>query len=135
MVVPDWRRFGGRRPKPLLCLGWKRSTLLPAFLPRTAHRDRQRALALLRSLLATAILGCIAIFAYSRRHPITWKSRLLAYIYVPEPRPPLYEEWREAEWYLPQHSALDPFANGKKYLWVSSHVYCESLQVNRSRRI
>lgn len=41
------------------------------------------------------------------------------------PKPPLFEKWHWAELALPQHHVVDPFANGKKYLWVRDHVHGE----------
>lgn len=43
------------------------------------------------------------------------------------PKPPLFERWHQAELALPQHHVVDPFANGKKYLWVGNHVHGESI--------
>lgn len=42
------------------------------------------------------------------------------------PKPPLFERYHQAELALPQHHVADPFANGKKYLWVENHVHGES---------
>lgn len=44
------------------------------------------------------------------------------------PKPPLFEKWHWAELALPQHHVVDPFANGKKYLWVRDHVHGEPFQ-------
>lgn len=41
------------------------------------------------------------------------------------PKPPLFERYHEAEMALPQHHVNDPFAGGKKYLWVENHVHGE----------
>jgi hypothetical protein len=41
------------------------------------------------------------------------------------PKPPLFERYHEAELALPQHYVADPFADGKKYLWVENHVHGE----------
>ena len=38
-------------------------------------------------------------------------------------KPPLFSEYHQAEMALPQHHVKDPFANGKKYLWVENHVH------------
>ena len=40
-------------------------------------------------------------------------------------KPPLFERYHLAEMALPQHHVKDPFAGGKKYLWVENHVHCE----------
>lgn len=42
-----------------------------------------------------------------------------------EDKPPLFERYHDAELALPQHHVDDPFANGKKYLWVENHVHGE----------
>ncbi|EKM56441.1 uncharacterized protein PHACADRAFT_253563 [Phanerochaete carnosa HHB-10118-sp] len=39
------------------------------------------------------------------------------------PNPPLFGKYHRAELALPQHHVADPFANGKKYLWVENHVH------------
>lgn len=101
------------------------STLLPtSHASRSPRRDRKRIKALLCAFFVVAAASA-GLTLYSFIHPRTWRSRLVAYTYVPSPRPPLYEAWSEAEWQLPQHHVQDPFANGQKYLWVPSHVYCE----------
>ena len=41
-------------------------------------------------------------------------------------KPPLFGRYHEAEMALPQHHVKDPFAGGKKYLWVENHVHGES---------
>lgn len=43
------------------------------------------------------------------------------------PKPPLFDRYHEAEMALPQHHVADPFAGGKKYLWVENHVHGEFL--------
>lgn len=37
-------------------------------------------------------------------------------------KPPLFERYHLAELDLPQHKVEDPFAGGKKYMWVENHV-------------
>ena len=38
-------------------------------------------------------------------------------------KPPLFGEYHVAEMAFPQHHVADPFANGRKYLWVENHVH------------
>lgn len=45
--------------------------------------------------------------------------------HTPGVLPPLYPAYHRAELALPQHDESDPFAGGKKYLWVANHVQCE----------
>ncbi|PSR74432.1 hypothetical protein PHLCEN_2v9844 [Hermanssonia centrifuga] len=42
------------------------------------------------------------------------------------PKPPLFERYHVAEMALPQHHVSDPFASGRKFLWVENHVHGES---------
>ena len=42
-----------------------------------------------------------------------------------KPKPPLFGEYHRAELAMPQHHVSDPFAGGKKYLWVENHVHGE----------
>lgn len=88
--------------------------------PRTCHISVR----LLCYLLPAVILG-LSLLVYSLVHSHTWRSRLLAYFYTPQPAPPLYARFRAAEAALPQHHVDDPFANGQKYLYASSNTYCE----------
>ncbi|GJE93721.1 O-fucosyltransferase family protein [Phanerochaete sordida] len=43
--------------------------------------------------------------------------------YAGRPKPPLFGKYHQAELAMPQHHVADPFANGKKYLWVENHVH------------
>ena len=49
-----------------------------------------------------------------------------------KPKPPLFERWHQAELALPQHHVADPFAHGKKYLWVENHVHGELISLVQS---
>lgn len=40
-------------------------------------------------------------------------------------KPPLFGKYHQAELAMPQHHVSDPFAGGKKYLWVENHVHGE----------
>ncbi|KIP04170.1 hypothetical protein PHLGIDRAFT_76434 [Phlebiopsis gigantea 11061_1 CR5-6] len=73
-------------------------------------------------LVTTAALG-LWLLVYICAYPWTWRSRLLASVYTPEPTPPLYARFRAAEAALPQHHVEDPFAGGQRYLFASSHVF------------
>lgn len=44
-------------------------------------------------------------------------------------KPPLFGRFHQAELALPQHHVADPFAGGKKYLWVENHVHGAPLLV------
>ena len=71
---------------------------------------------LLKSLLVLSVL-----LVYIALNPWIWGTELVARLFGPDRLPPLYPEFRAAEWELPQHHVRDPFANGQKYLWISSH--------------
>ena len=43
-------------------------------------------------------------------------------------KPPLFGEYHRAEMTFPQHHVADPFANGRKFLWVENHVSGISLR-------
>lgn len=47
----------------------------------------------------------------------------------PEPEelalPPLYPEYHHAELQLAHHDRRNPFAGGRKYMWVADHTQCE----------
>lgn len=42
-----------------------------------------------------------------------------------EALPPLYPDYHREELALPQHFVDDPFAGGKKYMWVADHTQCK----------
>lgn len=69
------------------------------------------------------LVSVIAIALYSRQHPQFWRRKFVLKIFGPKELPPLYPEWKEAEAALPQHSSREPFAGGRKYLWVASHTW------------
>ena len=52
--------------------------------------------------------------------PWRWHWRLFSTL------PPLYPEYHRAEVALPQHDLNNPFAGGRKYIWVASHAHCKT---------
>ena len=84
--------------------------------PRRRSRAGLGHLLTLRRVLLGAAL--VAALVYSCVVGVKrWKKRQFE-----RNKPPLYERYHHAELALPQHHPGDPFAGGKKYLWVNNHV-------------
>ena len=94
-------------------------------LPFTARASRvlrhRRVVAALAGLLLAGALGGAYVLSYRAPARVPWP--------LPEsmtaPDPPLYPEFHRAELALPQHASREPFANGRKYMWVADHTQCE----------
>lgn len=52
-----------------------------------------------------------------------------------KPKPPLFGQYHQAELAFPQHHVGDPFAGGKKYLWVENHVHGACLETHHPSQI
>ncbi|GJE89688.1 O-fucosyltransferase family protein [Phanerochaete sordida] len=116
----------------------KQSPRLPVHRRSSAspRRLRSRAGSLQQSLTLRRVLlgaGLVAALVYLCVAGVKrWKKREFE-----RNKPPLYEKYHHAELALPQHDTSDPFAGGKKYLWVNNHVsglgwgnYLEDLIMN-----
>ena len=106
--------------------GYEPLPALSFYTSAKKSRCRTRVKVLLCCIPVVVVGTTLLVYALAF-YPNTWRSRLISLVYTPDPRPPLYPEFREAESRLPQHNVTDPFANGQKYLFASSHVYCEYL--------
>lgn len=71
------------------------------------------------------IVSTLWIVYYLVHHPEFWRRKLVLQLRGFRNLPPLYPEFTRAEAQLPQHHTNDPFAGGRKYLWIASHPSCE----------
>lgn len=86
--------------------------------PWLKHRPRRRCI--WSSLISlTALVTLIFFFPVLR----FWRSALFLKIIWPTTLPPLYTSFRTQEAALPQHNVVDPFADGRKYLWIAGHTW------------
>ena len=101
----------------------RHSPWLPVHRSSSAspRRPSSCALGLRQAITArSVILGTVALAALL----LLWTKAGDAWQALQNARnkPPLYERYHYAELALPQHSVPDPFADGRKYLWVNNHV-------------
>ena len=102
--------------------------ILPAYEWATAGRvQRTRWLRRRHNLLALGVLVASSFFVFyylANYHGVTEEL-----VRDPEqeeqPLPPLYPEYHHAELALPHHDRKNPFADGRKYLWIASHTQCQ----------
>lgn len=78
--------------------------------------------------LASVLVGTVLLVVYLvsfRAAEVPWQiTDKTSQAHVDTTLPPLYPEFHREELQLPQHDLRNPFANGKKYLWVANHVQC-----------
>ena len=98
----------------------------------TKRRPTRRALILLACLFVAAVYAVRVWTAHEhvlvadKKHDTHHEEQKKPLNWDDLPKPPLFGRYHEAEMALPQHHVKDPFAGGKKYLWVENHVHGES---------
>lgn len=97
------------------------------FLVRWLGRRRRRRF-IYATLVAVSALPFLLFYFPALQF---WRSGHFLKVVWPLTLPPLYAASRAREAALPQHLTVDPFAGGRKFLWIAGHDWgaCLSLSL------
>ena len=93
-------------------------------IPFTARASRILRHRRIISTLVAVVLGAAVITVYLVSYHVPDKVPWPLPEAMKTPDPPLYPEFHRAELALPQHENREPFAHGRKYMWVADHTQC-----------
>lgn len=123
MPAPDARSWSPDAARasydPLSSSEWGGGKHIPLSLRASRVLMRRRTAIIAIAVFVTVLVG-LSLVTFHEDIPWTASEKL------PEPLPPLYPEYHQAELALPQHDVRRPFEGGRKYMWVSDHTQCKS---------
>lgn len=124
------QRSGGGPDYELLPTADGKSTTRVSFGPSRWLKRRRNLAAFVLLVASAALVLFYLLFYQPPPEPVAVEEEG-----AEQPLPPLYREYRQAELELPQHDHKNPFADGRKYLWVADHVQCELCLCALIRRV